>query len=223
MGKKIFVSYKYADNKVEKLPSKEWFESTTPRDYVDEFERKLDKEDDIYKGESDGEDLSHLSEITIEAKLRDRIYDSSVTIIFVSKGMKELGKSENQQWIPWEISYSLKEISRGGRTSQTNAVLVVVLPDENGSYDYYMYHNPECDSTTYRTDQMFPIMRDNMFNQRKPKTKECNGKIIYYGYFSYIYSVKWEYFKSDYKRYVNIAVSIFENRDNYEIKKELER
>ena len=109
MGKKIFVSYKFADNQVENLSI---YENSTVRDYVTKFEEILDPSDNIYKGESDGEDLSNLSEATIWEKLKDRIYDSSVTIVFISPGMKESWKTERNQWIPWEISYSLKEVSR---------------------------------------------------------------------------------------------------------------
>ena len=75
MGRKIFVSYKYADDSVENLTSSE---NSTVRDYVSKFEAKLDSSDHIYKGESDGEDLSNLSEDTIWSKLKDRIYDSMV-------------------------------------------------------------------------------------------------------------------------------------------------
>ena len=39
MGKKIFVSYKYADDQVNNLESGE---NSTVRDYVDEFERIVD-------------------------------------------------------------------------------------------------------------------------------------------------------------------------------------
>ena len=80
MGKKIFVSYKYADNQVENLKSGQ---NSTVRDYIDKFEELVDLSDDIYKGESDGEDLSKLSDDTIWEKLKDRIYDSSVTIVFI--------------------------------------------------------------------------------------------------------------------------------------------
>ena len=124
MGKKIFVSYKYGDDQVENLS---YYENSTVRDYVTKFEDVLDSSDNIYKGESDGEDLSILSDDTIWEKLKDRIYDSSVTVIFISPGMKENWKLERDQWIPWEISYSLKEVSRKNKngqavTSRSNAM-----------------------------------------------------------------------------------------------------
>lgn len=86
MGKKIFVSYKYADDQVEELTSNG---TSTVRDYVDKFEKEVALSDDIFKGESDGEDLSMLSDDAIWEKLKNRIYDSSVTIVFISPGMKE--------------------------------------------------------------------------------------------------------------------------------------
>lgn len=110
------------------------YENSTVRDYVTKFEEILDPSDNIYKGESEGEDLSSLSEETIWKKLKDRIYDSSVTVVFISPEMKESWKAEKDQWIPWEISYSLKEVSRKNKngdavTSRSNAMVAVVLPD----------------------------------------------------------------------------------------------
>lgn len=60
MGKKIFISYKYADSNVQRLPNKQWWETTTVRDYVDLLESYFDLTNHIYKGESNDEDLSYL-------------------------------------------------------------------------------------------------------------------------------------------------------------------
>lgn len=98
---------------------------TTVRSYVDRMESYFDQTTNIYKGESDNEDLSYFTENTIWEKLKDRIYDSSVTIVMISPNMKESYKSESSQWIPWEIAYSLRKTTRGDRTSHTNAVLLL--------------------------------------------------------------------------------------------------
>jgi len=215
MGKKIFVSYKYADNYVRALPG---IYNTTVRDYVDILQNKIDLGDHIYKGEDDGEDLSSLADSTIGSKLGDKIFDSTVTIVFISRAMKD-NTPENDQWIPWEVSYSLREQSREGKVSKTNAVLAVVLPDHFNSYEYFLQYNPECNSTTYMTNNLFTILRENMFNQKNPDTRPCNGNTIYSGYFSYIYSVKWDDFIGSIDKYINIALDIWRNRDNYNLRK----
>lgn len=218
MGKKIFVSYKYADENVRQLTG---ITPTKVRDYVDILQSKIDKSDHIYKGEDDGEDLSTLADSTIASKLGDKIFDSSVTIVFISPNMKEANKSDDDQWIPWEISYSLKEQSRASGRSKTNAVLAVVLPDVNGSYEYFMVYNAACNSTTYMTNKLFDILRENMFNIKTPDIRECNGTTVYHGYFSYIYSVKWDNFIEDIDKYVEIALDIWRVRDQYNIKKSI--
>lgn len=227
MGKKIFVSYKYADDQVENLVSGE---NSTVRDYVDKFEEKLDSSDNIYKGESEGDDLSSLSDDTIWEKLKDRIYDSSVTIVFISPGMREVWKNDRDQWIPWEVSYSLKETSRKNKngdpvTSHSNAMVAVVLPDESGSYSYYL-EAKSCYSggcTMHHTNSLFEIIKKNKFNRTKNASKRTcdNNDTIWSGTCSYIEAVKWSNFITNYQKYVNSAIDRQEHIDEYDICKEV--
>ncbi|MFA7056344.1 MAG: TIR domain-containing protein [Candidatus Cloacimonadales bacterium] len=218
MGRKIFVSYKYADSLVEKLDCDH---NTTVRSYVNKLQDLLSYDDHINKGEIDGEDMSSLSDPTIRSKLGDKIFDSSVTVVMISKGMKD-NIPENKQWIPWEVSYSLREQSRAGRTCKTNALLAVIIPDEYGRYDYFMTDNPICNSTTYHTDKLFPILAKNMFNLKYPNTRECNGSTIYTGLHSYIHCVKWSEFTNEIHKYIETAKYIMDNKNDYNIVKTLE-
>lgn len=229
MGHKIFVSYKYADNDVYNILGNGYWGLCTARNYVDEIAKKLDKSDDIYKGESDGEDLSQLSKDTIWTKLKDRIYDSSITIIILSKGMKERFKDERYQWIPQEISYSLRETPRKNKngdsvTSHTNALLAVVLPDRNGDYSYFMGSRKCCSNgcTYYNKESplIFDIMRGNLFNQKNPDSDICaNHSTIYHGDSNYMLCVKWEDFKNDMALYIDRALEIQAKKDDYDIQK----
>jgi hypothetical protein len=226
MGKKIFVSYKYADSQVENLT---FYENSTVRDYVTKFEEVLDPSDNIYKGEGEGEDLSDLSEETIWKKLKDRIYDSSVTVVFISPGMRDIWKAEKDQWIPWEISYSLKEVSRKNKngdavTSRSNAMVAVVLPDICGSYAYYLESKNCCRSgcTTHHTDKLFSIIKKNKFNLKDANKKICDtGSTIWYGEYSYIKAVKWIDFISNYSSYIESACERQDNIEDYVIYKEV--
>jgi hypothetical protein len=220
MGKKIFVSYKYLDSLV--LPIRGNRE-TTARHYVDELQTYLDAEDHIFKGEDDGEDMSTLADSTIGSKLGDKIFDSTITVVLISKGMKEQ-KDESDQWIPWEISYSLKVQSREGRTSKTNGVLAVVLPDETGSYEYYINENicQKCNCRILKTGVLFSILRNNMFNRKTPVYSTCNNhdeNTVQVGYSSYIYSVKWSDFVIDIDKYINIADDLRQNQNIYNLYK----
>jgi len=227
MGHKIFVSYKYADESVYNLTSTS---NSTVRDYIDEFETKLDESDDIYKGESDGEDLSELSDDAIWEKLKDRIYDSSLTIVFISPNMKVKYEEEREQWIPWEISYSLKEVSRKNKngdaiTSKTNAMIAVVLPDSSNSYSYYLEDKNCCTSNCrmHHTNKLFKIIKNNKFNYKNPNTSECdNNSKIWHGNCSYIEAIRWCDFISDVDKYINQPYDRQEDISNYNIHKDLE-
>lgn len=104
MGYKVFVSYKYKDRDVAPLPNVSYF--TWCRDYVDYIANNiLSKDNHVYKGEDNTEDLSDKSENYIWNHLKDKIYDSSVTIVLLTPNMKEPGKWQRSQWIPWKYHF----------------------------------------------------------------------------------------------------------------------
>ncbi|MCL1927021.1 MAG: TIR domain-containing protein [Syntrophorhabdaceae bacterium] len=220
MGKKIFVSYKYADSDVLSLGGRR---PSTVRDYVDSIESLLAKTDHVYKGESNEDDLSDLSNDEIWEKLKDRIFDSSITIVMISSNMKLIKRTDRSQWIPWEISYSLRETTRNDKTSHSNAVFGIVLPDYNGRYKYFIEDNDCCSSTcrTLRTPVLFNILSENMFNAKNPTKTTCEkGLVRYHGESSYILSVKWDAFVENPQAYITRSENIKNNINEYNICKE---
>jgi len=138
------------DYDVKKLPNV--LQPTWPCDYVDYIQKNILGSDDIYKGEKSDEDISFWPEDEIWNHLKDKIYDSTITIVLISPNMKEAGKWQRSQWIPWEISYSVKETIRSNRKSHRNALLCVILPDKNGVYSYY------------DKNKLFSILKGNIEN-----------------------------------------------------------
>ena len=220
MGKKIFVSYKHKDSNVQYLSGY----SHTARGYVDYLiTNRL--HDEIYKGEGD-EDISEFKIDTIKTRLKDKIHDSSVTLVLISPNMKDSYLPESSQWIPWEVSYSLKEITRSDRMSHTNGILAIVLPDYYGSYSYYIDESCSfCNARQYQTNKTFKILSNNMCNSKnKEQNKgQCNycGKEFYTGSSSYIETVKWKDFISQKDYYLNKCVSLRDNRKSFDIVKEI--
>lgn len=234
MARKTFISYKYKDEKVQKL--KDYFyeevdgimqfnyRNTRVRDYVDLLQNKIGR-DHINLGERDGESLQNFLDHEIESELKRRIRQCSVTVVIISKGMKLINKTQKEQWIPWEISYSLRKIPTGGNTKQMNAVIGVVLPDESGTYDWYYTYNPNCNSTTHHTNLLFKILSSNMFNLWEKETRECNGSIITISNEpSFIKTVKWSDFmlNDNYNFHLDKAVEIRDNKALYDFKINLE-
>ena len=222
MGHKIFVSYKYADDQVANLPG-QW--NSIARDYVNQLADLLVAAGHICKAEPDGTDLSQLKDDTIEEKLRDRIFDSTMTIVLISPKMEVPGIAQRDQWIPWELSFSLKSTSRkrenGERyTSNPNAMLAVVLPDENGSYDYFHEKKNCCTDgcTTIHTYKTFSIIGQNMFNFKPAKKTICkSGRTNWHGESSYIRCVRWSDFIKNTESYIDASYKRQKDIDNYDI------
>ena len=222
MARKIFISYKYGDLGVQHIPRVGEYDPTTARHYVDVLQAKLDAADHINKGEDDGEDMGGFKDETIESNLRDKIFDSSITIVLVSKNMKDPYLAEEDQWIPWEIAYSMKEMTRDGRTSGTNGMLAVVLPDENGDYSYIVNHY-SC-VTSWNTASLFKILGSNMFNRNQKnliRCTTCNGVHHTGQDHSYIHPVKWNDFIANINGHLDHVASHQTNLDHFDIVKEV--
>ena len=220
MGHKIFVSYKYADENVQPLVG---YKSSV-RGYVDYLQDIKFSGDDLNKAEKDDEDLSEFKEDTIRSKLKDKIWDSSVTIILISPNMVDSSKPEENQWIPWEVSYSLKNITRVDSRSKINGMLAVVLPDRNGSYEYFIGDVILTDDKgkknsvrEIRNDNTFKIIYNNMFNQLDPDIEFMEGHKVYHGESSYIKTIKWNDFIDKTDDYIEKAISIRDNCSEYRL------
>jgi hypothetical protein len=229
MARKVFVSYKYGDtqvapindNSIDSMTRALFGAPTLVRHYVDKIVNALD-ETEIYKGEEDGNDLSQFREDTIWTKLKERIRDSSITVVLISKGMKDLSLSDYDQWIPWEVSYSLRDLNGNA----ANGLLAVVLPEENGTYDHYFtYSNcSHCNTRTHHHDRLFAILGNNMFNKKVATQQSCSSPIhnsnYHVGYdHSYIHQVEWHKFINNPSFYLDIAQNIRNNINNYKIQK----
>ena len=201
MARKTFISYKYS-------------ESAFLRDRII---LALGEDAEYYRGEtSDSEDMSDKTNQRIAENLKNMIFDTSVTIVILSPQMKK------SRWIDWEIEYSLKAISRDGRTSRTNGV-VAVIKKVNGDYSWFKkssldYHgNIAC---TYNMEKTFDIIANNHFNSTPPQwhCDYCKTYDSLYG--SYISFIEEDDFLSDPEKYIeNAYIKSQEYIDNYEIQK----
>ena len=151
MSRKTFISYKYSDV-VENR------ENNNLRDRIIE---KLGDGARFYRGE-DGysRDLSSFSANYIKQTLKSMIRDTSVTIVILSPNMKM------SNWMNWEITYSLTEISSQGRTSLTNGVVCVVQKQptyylSSDGYSWLKGWNGEWD-----LNKCFEIIRKNRNNKK---------------------------------------------------------
>ena len=196
MARKTFISYKYSES----------------RDLRDKIIEKMGDDASYYKGEtSDSPDLTDFKTDTIKSKLKDMIYDTSVTIVILSPNMKE------SNWIDWEIKYSLKEVTRDDRTSRMNGI-VAVVQKVNGNYDWLINNTTNIHGTscvTYNSDKIFPIIYNNHFNSNPPQWHCDECKTYDYLNGGYIAFVKEDNFLSNINFYIENAYEKSQHKKNY--------
>lgn len=219
----MFVSYKYADSNVAPLG---YGHSSTVRDYVNKLETILAENGHAYYGEHEDEDLSWWTDDQIYERLKNKIFPTSCTIVLISPNMREYGRRDRNQWIPWEIYYSLRLETRSGYTSRRNGILAVVLPDRYGSYDYALQTGTCCSTpcTKYLTGNFFNILKCNMFNRKSGCDRIClHNDQIWNGESSYIPMVKWSDFVSNVNSQIERVEMIRDKADEYDLHIDVEQ
>ena len=202
MARKTFVSYKYSE----------------ARNIRDRIIVALGDDAIYYQGEqSDSPDLTDTSTENIKNKLKDMMFNTSVTIVVVSP------KIIQSKWIDWEIEYSLKEISRDGRTSKTNGIVGVVMKI-NGGYDWLITKTKKDDGCTTRnidSSKLYEIINNNRYNLQTDDHFTCNHCKTYSQLDgSYISLVDEEDFITDPNKYIENAYSKSQSLDNYKLSKQ---
>jgi len=204
MAYKTFISYKWSEAK----------------DLRDRIICALGDDATYYQGEhSESADLTDKSNDTIKEKLKDMIYDTSVTIVVLSPKMK------TSKWIEWEIRYSLRKIRRRNQTSQINGI-VAVIQKSRGGYSWFKktrtdYHDKSV--VYYNMDEIFDIIARNHFNSNPPQwhCDQCRTYDRLNG--SYIAFVDEEEFLSNPKRFIDNAYEKSRNNaSKYDIVKTTE-
>lgn len=201
MAHKTFISYKYSE--AQKL-----------RDKIIEA---MGDDATYYNGEtSESDDMSDESNQKIQEYLKDMIFDTSVTIVILSPEMKK------SHWIDWEIEYSLKAISRDGRTSHTNGI-VAVIKKVNGDYSWFKNIGTNCHGTnitTYNMYKIFDIISKNHFNSNPPIWHCDTCKTYDWLDGSYIAFIEEDDFLADPNKYVENAYQKSQVWDeNYDVPK----
>ena len=196
MGRNVFVSYKYGDYNVHQFKNSN--HKTSSRDYVNVIMEILEETEFYYfNGEYDNEDLKGYPEEFIRKTLYDKIFYTSITIILITPNMRRLNRFENDQWIPREISYSLRNKSRECGDSKMNAVLCIIIPDRTGNYNHALRFDNR-GNKIINEKNLFNIIKQNLFNNSKMKHSELKpGYGIYEEGGSYFSIATWDEFRND--------------------------
>lgn len=200
MARKTFISYKYSD----------------ARDVRDRIINALGDDATYYKGENGySECLDGLAADTIKNRLKDMIYDTSVTILVLSPEMM------SSEWIPWELEYSLRECKRGDRCSHANGI-VAVVKKVDGGYSWLKkssFRRDGCYTSSFDCSKMPKIVSDNRCNQT-PKVYACDVCCsIDWLTGSYISIIEEGEFLENPQRFIENAFDKSQNLSNYKVAK----
>ncbi len=201
MARKTFISYKYSE----------------AQDLRDKILDALGEDATYYQGETaDSPDLTDTSTENIKRNLTDMMYNTSVTIIVISPNLKA------SKWIDWEIEYSLKEISRKGRTSKTNGI-VGVIQKINGGYEWLVTKSKKSDGCVVRTiddSKLYKIINKNRYNRHDHAyaCDECKTFGQLDG--SYISLIDEADFLSNPNKYIENAFEKSEKADEFDLTKQ---
>jgi hypothetical protein len=203
MARTTFISYKYSEAK----------------DLRDRIIAKLGSSAKFYRGEQGfTNDLSTCAASTIKNYLADMIYGTSVTIVIISPNMRL------SRWIPWEIEYSLKEITRSDRTSRTNGVVCVVQKQQtfwsnDDGYDWIRDRQGNLDSA-----KILSIIKSNYGNKKSWQQSPipANNKALYDSLSqNYIDIFTEGSFLCNPDKYIEEAFTKSQNIDSYDITKQV--
>ena len=220
MGRNVFVSYKYGDDNVRQFERSRY--KTSSRDYVNMVECILQKTYDFhYRGERDGDDMTGFPKGVIRTELANRIFQTSLTIVLISAGMRQLDMREIDQWVPWEISYSMKYKYRGEVESHMNGILAVVIPDCRGNYSHALYESKD-GSFRVKRQRLFRIISSNIFNKPGIQYETDDYGSFYYNWDdSYIVMTRWDDFCNHPVKWMDRAIAHRVNRNRYIVTKKI--
>ena len=199
MARKTFISYKYS-------------EAQALRDRIIDA---LGDDATYYTGETaDSPDLTSTTVENIKNNLKDMMHGTSVTIVIVSPNIKQ------SKWIDWEIEYSLKEISRGDKTSRTNGVVGVIMK-AGSDYDWLVSTITKDDGCSVRNindSVLYNIVNFNRYNLQGDEKYACEHCQTYNqldgSYFSLILE---DDFIANPEKYIENAYEKCENADKYKL------
>ena len=201
MARKTFISYKYSE----------------ARGLRDRIIKALGSDADYYRGEtSDSPDLTDTSTENIKEKLKDKIWNTSVTIVIISPRMIE------SNWIEWEIEYSLKKITRENTASQTNGIVGVIMKC-NGGYDWFIDEkigSDGCEYISYKNYLLPDVIKKNMANQTLKEYSCEDCKTINKLTGNYISLIKEDVFLKNPQKYIENAWEKSQKLDQYNIVKQ---